>query len=99
MSSSEDEIRLWVERQFDEFYNDLDSWVKSTNEYFTDAVIDPNLETMLSFMVGLTYGVVVEGFNERHNRSLSPEENEKVRELIKRRIFELRMNLENYLHK
>jgi len=94
-----EQIRLWVEGQIDEFINKPDFWGKAFTEYLSEAGIEPNLETVLSMMVGMTYGCVVVQIHIEYQREMTGAENVMIKELIKRRAFELRIHYVNNLYK
>jgi hypothetical protein len=52
--------------------------------------IEPNLETILSFITGLLNGAVEGFYTFTHERLLNSDERNRLAELLKRRAFELR---------
>ena len=99
MSSPEDQIRLWVEEQIDEFINRPNFWIGAFQEYLSEAGIQSDLEAVLSMMVGVTYGFVATNTKNVFDRPMTGPENTMVKKLIQRRAFELRMNFINEINR
>ena len=94
MSYPEEQVRLWVEDQIDTFIENPDFWVNAFTEYLSKAGIRPDIETVLSMMVGITYGCVATNTKAEFDRAMTGEENDMVKNLIQRRALELRTHYE-----
>jgi len=90
MMSDIDKLRLEVEKQIDEFVKEPRDWEEAIKEYLNGAAVFPDLEAILSMMLGITYGYVIGLAEERFHRKSTSEENKRVRELIQRRAPEIR---------
>lgn len=90
MLSDIDILRLEVEKQIDEFIKEPQGWEEAIRDYLSGAVVKPDLEAILAMMLGMTYGYVLGLAEERFQRKSTPEENKMIRELIQRRVPEIR---------
>jgi len=90
MVSIHKEIRLYIEKQFDDFYNKPEEWMKAATNVLADQGIQPNLETILSYLVGMTCGETFEFIKAKFKRSWTNEEAIAISSLMARRAFEIR---------
>ncbi len=77
--------------------NSVDMILKNPKEFeimYSNALreqgIEPNLETLLSHITGVLFGIVSGVCVFKHKRSLYPEEVNELITLLKRRAFEIR---------
>ena len=92
MASLHKEIRLFIEKQFDYFYDEPEEWMKIATSVLADQGIQPNLETILSYLVGMTLGGTFEFIRTKFKRDWTDEEAKAVSSLMARRAFEIRQH-------
>ena len=97
--TEKDFIRITIEAQVDEFIKDYNDWIPSIELHLSESGIDPNLDTTLSFMIGLTFGITRMEFSNKYERLFTGDENQVVKEILKRRAIELRMIIESQSYK
>jgi len=82
-------IRAAFEEAIDNFIKEPDS-EENISVILQAQGIEPNLETVLSFIAGTAWGLVQGYYVTRHGRMMKTEENEEFIQLMKRRAWELR---------
>lgn len=84
------DVRIKLEKEVDSILKDP-KWVEET---FSSALraqgIEPNLETILSFITGLLVGIADGVYFLKFSRSMNSDEIVELVELLKRRAFEIR---------
>lgn len=92
MTTLHKEIRMFIENQFDEFYNEPEAWLRAASEVLADQGIESNLETILSYLVGMTLGETSEFIKNKFKRPWSTREAKAISLLMARRAFEIRQH-------
>lgn len=90
MKPLSEDVRLFIEEQFDHFYNEPDEWLEAASRVLSEQGIEPNLENILSYLVGMTLGEVSEYIKNKFNRAWTNEEARAISELMARRALEIR---------
>lgn len=90
MESLDDDIRLDIETQIDYIYKEPKKWESIIRGFLMGQGIEPNLETILSMIAGMCWGMAYELIQEKFDRSWTPEEAKAIRSLLARRSHELR---------
>ena len=84
------EIRVKLEEFLDIILSDRDKFKKSFSIVLEDQGIEANLETILSFIAGDTFGVTTGMYHIKHERSMNVDEMSDYLQILKRRAWELR---------
>lgn len=90
MKTLSEDVRLFIEKQFDHFYSEPDEWLEAANRVLSEQGIEPGLENILSYLVGMTLGEVSEFIKNKFNRAWTNEEARAISELMARRALEIR---------
>ena len=90
MKSLDKDVRMSVEEQIDEVFKNPEEWENVIREFLTEQGIEPNLETILSLLVGLTMGQAFQEIKHKFNRDWTKKEARAINALMKRRALELR---------
>lgn len=90
MKDSETDSRSLIERTIDRILKDPKEMEKNIRWALGAQGIEPNLETVLSFITGTVWGGVCVFLHFRYNRTMNSDEQEELIELLQRRAFELR---------
>jgi len=89
MSGLDKNIRSLLEQSVDNFISDAHEMETQARDRILKLGIEPNLETVLSYLCGLLMGLVVTKSVEKHG-SLRKQDEHGATELLKRRAWELR---------
>ncbi|KPV65361.1 MAG: hypothetical protein AOA65_0223 [Candidatus Bathyarchaeota archaeon BA1] len=84
------DVRLSIEEQIDNIYNNATKWEELIRAWLSEQGIEPNLETVLSTVVRLTLGQAYQRIEDKFGRAWTKKEAEAISALLKRRAFELR---------
>lgn len=90
MLELDNEARVAVEKNVDAIIMDAQLMEEAFIHTLSMQGIEPNLETLLSFICGGLYGLINGIYHVKHGRSLSSDEAKEVDQLIKRRAWEVR---------
>jgi len=90
MAKLDDRVRMMLEKNIDTVIDNPEGTELSYRSMLTFQGIEPNLETVLSYLVGMLIGAADGSYVAYHQRLMSSDERMKVLELLKRRAFELR---------
>jgi len=90
MGKLDDEIRIALEKNIDSILKDPEDHEKTWRSMLIGQGIEPNLETVLSFLIGDLYGLVWGYYIFRHARDMNIEEHKDLIAVLRRRAFELR---------
>lgn len=93
MEGLDKDARTVLERNVD----DILKKPKGMEETFSSTLraqgIEPNLETVLSFITGLLLGIVEGIYDCKYDRLMNSDERDELDELLKRRAWEIRQAL------
>lgn len=90
MSSLDRTAREFLEENIDDMMNRPEEFERGYREALQEMGIEPNLETILSFISGFLQGLVWDYYLRVKHREMNPEETKDLVKLMKRRAFELR---------
>jgi len=90
MDSLNNEIRTLVEKEVDNILKKPRKMEDSIRLTLSVQGIEPNLETVLSYITGLILGRVLQVYVSIYNREITHNEMNELIQLLKRRAFELR---------
>ena len=90
MDGLDDTIRLALEKTIDRHINDPKSIEKELSSILIIQGIEPNLETNLSFLFGIFYGMTISYYASKYSRYMYEAETSNFLEIIKIRSWELR---------
>jgi hypothetical protein len=90
MMEFDSEARVAVEQNVDAIIMDALIMEEAFSYTLSMQGIEPNLETLLSFICGGLYGLINGIYHVKHGRSLNSDEAKEVDKLIKRRAWEVR---------
>jgi len=83
-------LRVNLEELIDELIDKPKDYERVFSLMLRDLGIEPNLETVLSFIIGWLNGISAEHYRVNYNRSMNKEEVKALINLLKRRAWELR---------
>jgi len=86
----DEKTRLWIETSIDEILENKEKYEKSTRIALRAQGIQPNLETVLSFITGTACGLIFGYYRVKYNRDPSENETIELLQILKRRSSELR---------
>lgn len=89
----EDDIRVAVEKEIDKFLKEPKEYENAFRNILTAQGIEPNLETVLSYLTGVLYGFADGLYLEKYRRPMTLEEGEELMSLLRRRAFEIRESI------
>jgi len=89
------EARNWLEREVDSVISDTYSFEAMAKDILSRQGIEPNLETILSFLTGTLTGMVSAHYVAKYKRMPNDAEFLELYSLLKRRAFEMRMAFMN----
>ena len=92
LESLDKDIRLFIEKQFDHFYKEPEEWKDVATMVLAEQGIQPNLDTVLSYLVGMTMGEAFQKFKAKFKRTWTNEEARAIANLLARRAFEIRQH-------
>lgn len=92
MESLDKDIRLFIEKQFDRFYDNPEEWQRVASDVLAEQGIQPNLDTILSYLVGMTMGEAYQKIKSKSNRAWTKKEARAIAGLLARRAFEIRQH-------
>lgn len=90
MKSLDKDVRISIEEQFDDFFENPTKWEEMIGGFLTEQGIEPNLETVLALAIGLTLGQAHQQIKDKFDRSWTDGEAGAISNLLKRRAIELR---------
>ena len=90
MKSLDKDVRVLIEGQIDNFFEDPEEWEASIRRFLTEQGIESSLETVLALAIGLTLGQACHEIKVKFDRSWTEEEARAISNTLKRRSFELR---------
>ena len=90
MKKLDNTARIVVEKNIDSMINTPKETEETYRFIIGDQGIEPNLETILSFVTGMLMGVVDGFYYSKYKRLMDNDERNELLELLKRRAFELR---------
>jgi hypothetical protein len=90
MSGLDNDARIAVEGNTDSIINDAKKAEEAFTLLLSSQRIEPDLETILSFIIGYLYGIVTEIYVFKHQRILESEEIIELNNLLKRRAGKIR---------
>ena len=90
MKGLDRDARSLVEMEIDGALKDSVNYEKNIRTVLRVQGIEPNLETVLSFITGLIWGRLIGFYSSKYHRHLNRGEMREVSQLLKRRAFELR---------
>ncbi len=93
MSVLDDRLRTILERNIDTVMDDPKTSRKTFTLMLEACGIDPNLDAILSFIVGYVYGVANSWVANHQNRMINADELAAVIKLMKRRSWEMKQAL------
>jgi len=91
MGSLTDEARIVLEKNIDNILKKPEAAEEIYSIVLREHGIEPNLETVLSFITGFLTGIMQHFYIVAYNRSLNPNEIKTLIALMKRKAFEMRM--------
>jgi hypothetical protein len=91
MAELNETVRTMVEKEVDDVIADPEKIEKSYSTALKAQGIEPNLDVILSFIIGYLFGRVTDYYWIEYRRRLSSEEFAELIKLFKRRAFEMRM--------
>lgn len=97
MAYLNDEMRLAVARTLDLHIRNPKIIGASSSTILTAQGIKPNLETVLSFRIGILYGMAMSYYMNKHSRGLTESENLAFMLLVTSRVDEFRESIEETL--
>jgi len=83
-------LRVALEEAFDSFIREPKKYEKGFSTLLRMVGIEPNLDSILSFISGCMYGCMIAYYRNSYRRSPTKEEYRAFNEWIKRRAWELR---------
>jgi hypothetical protein len=90
MAGLEDKFRIILERNIDALLKEPQDTQIGSAQILYDMGIQPDLETILSYITGSLKGVVEMAIIDSYGRTPNEEERKDIMELLKRRASELR---------
>ena len=90
MAGLDSEIRAALEESIDNFLEDAEGSEKIISIILEAQGIEPNLETLLSFIVGNAWGLMIAFYTTRYQRGMNDDESKDFIQVMKRRAWELR---------
>jgi len=90
MGDLDNDARIAVEKSTDKMIKDAKNIDENYKSILIAQGIEPNLETLLSFINGFIFGIVSGIYLFKHKRALNSEETIELINLLKKRTFKLR---------
>lgn len=90
MKDLDDEVRILVEKNIDAIIKKPKEIEEAYRFILREQGIQPNLETILSFITGMLAGIADSFYRFKYERLTNLDEKDELIELLKRRAFELR---------
>jgi len=90
MKSLDDQTRIIVEKNIDYVIKNPEIAKKAHRLILREQEIEPNLERILSLMLGYVLGLVDAFYLNKHKRQPNQDEQKELAEIFRRRCFELR---------
>ena len=84
------EVRGGLELSIDNFLKEPKESERMISIILRSQGIEPNLDAILSFIVGTAFGIVMTIYRIKYNRDMNSQEHANFLELMKRRAWELR---------
>ena len=93
MTYLDDSVRTMIERMSDSWMKDPKATEETYRFILEKQGIEPNLETVLSFIAGIIVGASDGAYSIKYNRLMNVDERKELTDLMNRRIFEIRQAL------
>jgi len=90
MEPLDDDVRLEIEGQIDEIFDDPQWWEANLKDWLRSFGIQPDLDDVMSAIMGFTLGQAHTLIHEKFDRGWTPEEAKAIMKVLVRRAFELR---------
>lgn len=90
MVELDEDVRMWLEKEVDKVIKDPKRIEGFYSVILKGQGIEPNLETLLSFLTGALTGYIQAMYVAKYDREPTSEERLELVKLLKRRAFEMR---------
>jgi hypothetical protein len=91
------EVEEKLEAVLDEWLENFDVTAKEARDFLNNLGIEPTLETLLGYSVGMLDSLVGGFIHSLYDRGMTPEEDDALVKLIKRKLPELKRKFTTFL--